>query len=373
MDENEKRVVRTPPLPREYPVRDRTTSTTASRSRGRERSSDRARRSRTKRSRSRHSRGRSSRVNSGSARNSRRHRSQARTHRSRSTRTRSRSKYTDRNASRSRNATTSGNQNLELLDSLKALITCIRPENKSECMERFPVMNVLPEFDPANRNQSINTWLSKVNETASIYNWSERQTIHYALPKLAGVSQKWYQGLPSLKFSWAEWQDKLKAAFPSREHYGLLLTEMLEKRAKYGDSLEEYFYEKILLLNRCRITGIDAIDCILLGIDDRAVRTSAEAAQFTEPDKLLVYLRNQKLNKPKFVFKSSSISEHKNSDNKVPKSGNSKVVKCFNCGEEGHPHFKCKLPIKKCESCSRIGHVASECTVKKSTDVKTVS
>lgn len=250
--------------------------------------------------------------------------------------------------------------------------------------ERFPVLNVIPEFDPSKRTQTIETWISKVNECAQIYNWTERQTVHYALPKLAGLAQKWYQGLPSLLFSWAEWQSKLKLAFPSDQNYGQLLTEMLACRADFGESLEEYFYQKVVLLNRCNIHGKNAIDCILFGIEDRSVRTSAEATQFTEPDKLLVYLRNIRITK-KFNKPNSSLRAG-NADSKQPKilkgaqndhdnrnNRNYRLTKCYNCGEEGHPYFKCKLPIKRCDKCHQVGHFADSCPgTKESTNNKTV-
>ncbi|XP_063617465.1 uncharacterized protein LOC134790557 [Cydia splendana] len=391
MDEHDRRSIRTPPLPRDDPEGGQTMTPPQVQHRH-SRACDREleRRSRTRRSRSRHSRGRSSRINSDGSRSSRRrsrsrsrrspsrmrpspahvHRSPTRSRRSRSrsrrSRTRSR-RSRSRSQSRRRRRSHARYGDNELLGTLKDLFRAVRSEDRSDHVERFPVMNVLPEFDPANRSQTIDVWLNKVNETASIYNWTERQIIHYALPKLAGVALKWYQGLTSLKHTWPEWQVKLKTAFPSKENYGLLLTEMLEKRAKYGDSLEDYYYEKVMLLNRCRITGTDAVDCILLGIDDRAVKTSAEAAQFTEPDKLLVYLRSQKNTKPRVSSRQTNDSKQVN--NRGPKSDN-KVVKCFNCGEDGHPHFKCKQPIKKCETCSRIGHVASDCNTKKNLDVK---
>ncbi|CAH2089044.1 unnamed protein product [Euphydryas editha] len=124
---------------------------------------------------------------------------------------------------------------------------------------------------------------------------------------------------------------------------------MLACRARYGDSLEEYFYEKIVLLNRCNISGKNAIDCILFGIEDRSVKTSAEAAQFTEPDKLLVYLRNVKNakrpDKINTTLQASNSDNKRNVNNFHKNNFGSKYVKpkCYNCGEEGHPYFKCKL------------------------------
>lgn len=251
----------------------------------------------------------------------------------------------------------------------KELIQTMKTDGDND---RYPIMNVIPDFDPSKRNQTIETWLLKVNECAEIYKWTERQIVHYALPKLSGLAQKWYQGLPSLRFSWTEWQNKLKMAFPSDENYGQLLTDMLACRARFGDSLEEYFYQKMVLLNRCNIVGKNAIDCILFGIDDRSVRTSAEATQFTEPDKLLVYLRNVRLTrKSEKPNLSMQVGNNENKQSRPFKSNQNasdiksnrsyRLTKCYNCGEEGHPYFLCKKPIIRCESCHKVGHVSNNC------------
>lgn len=254
----------------------------------------------------------------------------------------------------------------------KELIQNMKSDNSGE---RYPTLNVVPEFDPSKRNQTIQMWISKVNECAIIYSWSERQIVHYALPKLVGLAQKWYQGLPSLLFSWPEWQVKLKLAFPSDENFGQLLTDMLACKARFGEPLEEYFYEKMVLLNRCNITDKNAIDCILFGIEDRSIRTSAEAAQFTEPDKLLVYLRNVRVTRR---LDKNNAPQPGMSDNKRPKfnrsnrtDSNSEMrnsTKCYNCGEDGHPYFRCKQPIKRCDKCHKVGHLAENCTGKQNSE-----
>lgn len=105
-------------------------------------------------------------------------------------------------------------------------------------------INVVPEFDPNDGSQSIELWIHKVNKCAKIYSWNEMQTCHYALAKLAGLAKRWYQGLSSVLYTWEQWTQKLKAAFPSTENYGDALQRMLQLRCKIGQPLDVYYYEK---------------------------------------------------------------------------------------------------------------------------------
>lgn len=54
--------------------------------------------------------------------------------------------------------------------------------------------NVIPKFNQDANEQSVINWIRKVNETAKIYKWSEKQITFYAIPKLASHAKKWYQG-----------------------------------------------------------------------------------------------------------------------------------------------------------------------------------
>lgn len=227
------------------------------------------------------------------------------------------------------------------------------------------VNNTIPEFDPVRKEQTMAMWLHKVNECASIYSWSEKQIVHFALPKLKGVAKRWYEGLPSVLFSWPEWQTKLLAAFPSDENYGQMLSDMLARRARFTDSLEDYFYDKIALINRCHITGKRAVECVLHGIDDRTVRLGAEAARFEDLDKLLTYLRNARSAKPNIDRKNVKSQPSANLDtlNKRPQPVfiKNRVLRCINCRREGHVASQCPLPVKKCERCLKIGHDTEKC------------
>ncbi|XP_048487882.1 uncharacterized protein LOC119694739 [Plutella xylostella] len=153
--------------------------------------------------------------------------------------------------------------------------------------------NVVPEFDPDNKSQDVQRWLKKVNECSVIYGWDEKQTIHYALQKLCGLAKRWYEALPSLDFSWEEWQAKLTKAFPNDVNYGKILEEMLNRKSRTDETLRDYFYDKLTLLSRCEIVGRKAVDCIIYGLADSAIRNGAQALKCEEPEDLLNYLASQ--------------------------------------------------------------------------------
>lgn len=240
------------------------------------------------------------------------------------------------------------------------LVQALQSMSRNSVNDKLSVHNTIPEFDPARKEQTIVMWLHKVNECAVIYNWTDKQTIHFALPKLKGLAQKWYEGLSTVLFTWQEWQEKLKFAFPCSENYGQLLTTMLARRARFNDSLEEYFYEKISLLNRCGIEGKKAVECIIFGIEDRSLRLSAEAARFESPDQLLPYLKNIRVSVP--YDRRKGRNDTKEFNNAVKDGTKDRtIIKCYNCHQEGHYRSQCSKPVLRCEKCSRYGHSADKC------------
>lgn len=238
---------------------------------------------------------------------------------------------------------------------------------------KFPMLgNVIPEFDPMIKGQTIHMWLNKGEECAKLYNWDNDQIIHYALPRLVGVARAWYQALPTMSFSWPEWKSKLIDSFPSNDDYAELLTDMLSKRVKFNETLELYYYEKINLLNRCGIFGKRAVDCLLYGIEDRSLRLGAKAAKYQEPEQVLNYFQSikqqsRKSDRAKLQDRrgqtnnvNSNIRQFSNSDRKFKPQTSAPVV-CYNCSETGHFSFRCPKRILKCNVCNRLGHTTINC------------
>lgn len=262
-------------------------------------------------------------------------------------------------------------------DLVSFISSYVKPDHSS----RFKYdKNIIPEFDPSVKNQKIDSWLTKVNECSHIYGWSDQQTTHFALPRLVGHAKKWYEGLKTIKYTWPEWQDNLKRAFPSDTNYGALLFEMLEKKYRIGDSLDEYYYDKMILLNACDISGKKAVDCIIHGLEDRTIRAGASSARFTQPEDLLKYLKDMcreqrelapKLNKFKTPIQNASsivcniCNKSGHRANECRKSNN--YLTCYNCKQTGHRVVQCPKPVVKCDNCRKYGHKTEDCFTNKNT------
>lgn len=133
--------------------------------------------------------------------------------------------------------------------------------------------NIIPEFDPTKGSQTIECWLRKVNECSTVYGWNDKQKIHFSLQKLVCLAKKWFEALPTVVFTWEEWQIKLEKAFPSGQSYGRLLEEMLSRTSRSDEHLRDYFYEKLTLLTKCEIEGRKAVKCFVYGITDMTIRS----------------------------------------------------------------------------------------------------
>ncbi|CAG9114451.1 unnamed protein product [Plutella xylostella] len=143
--------------------------------------------------------------------------------------------------------------------------------------------NVIPDFDPQAKTQTMKDWLSKINESAHVYGWSERQTIYCALPRLKGLAKQWYDGLTSVKFTWAELQEQLLEEFSIEENYGDMLFEMLTRKTRRNETPEQYYYDKMLLINRCELRGKKAVHCLTNGIVDPNIKMNVQGANLQEP------------------------------------------------------------------------------------------
>jgi len=114
------------------------------------------------------------------------------------------------------------------------------------------VSGVLPEFNPVNSTMAIDKWIDKIEEFAVLYDWDDVAVQHFALAKLTGVAKTLRDSLPRADRTWLDWVKLLTDNFPTSTNEDILRIKLDAQNfsRKNGQSMIEYFYEKIAKCNR---------------------------------------------------------------------------------------------------------------------------
>lgn len=79
---------------------------------------------------------------------------------------------------------------MEIIKSIKYMLPS-QPANlgTQSIVKGLDYKNIIPEFNPSEKNQRMDMWIKKVNECAKVYGWDGRMTVHFSMQKLTGLAK----------------------------------------------------------------------------------------------------------------------------------------------------------------------------------------
>ncbi|XP_018569072.1 uncharacterized protein LOC108909267 [Anoplophora glabripennis] len=222
-------------------------------------------------------------------------------------------------------------------------------------------------FDPDDPDTNIEHWLRKIDHLGMIRGWTNYERATLAQANLAGTARRWFYQLEDNDLTWDEWKEKLRATFPRRMDYADMLEDMIGRHKLTDESMTTYYHAKLALCHRVRITGKDAVSCIIKGLPTE-LRANARAVRCPTPEILynsfLAGLEScHGESAPRRMASRMQVPERQAS---IPQQGTSTargLKRCYNCQRfTDHVSRDCPRPAAdRCRSCGKVGHKASNC------------
>lgn len=148
----------------------------------------------------------------------------------------------------------------------------------------------IPEFNPDTSNENVHEWISLFSEVAAKNNWSlEDKKFHFA-NKLGGSARRWFINSKMMDAKWAKIKMAFKKAFPSDAHFYEQLITMINRVKRDDESMSNYFYHKIALINECGFNGVKAVSCLIGGLNNVKLKGLAIKQGFQTPEEMYSFL-----------------------------------------------------------------------------------
>jgi hypothetical protein len=231
----------------------------------------------------------------------------------------------------------------------------------------------IPEFFPGKPNQSSARWVDKIYQLARVNKWDENITIQLMQNRLIGLARSWYDNLTTYTYTWEEWKALLVRTFPDHHDFASTLRQVVDLVKQPNETMTQYYFGKMNLLQACNITGKEAVSCLVDGLKDRNLQNGAKAGRYETPENLYTeYLSalsaeaaESRNIRPKFGVERKEFGPRLGTrpiNINIPKGTLvRRELTCFNCNTSGHISRKCPKPKLECGNCKLLGHDESHC------------
>ncbi|KAJ3626844.1 hypothetical protein MTP99_017312, partial [Tenebrio molitor] len=193
--------------------------------------------------------------------------------------------------------------------------------------------------------------------------------------RLTGLARTWYDNLTTYTHTWDEWKALLVKTFPDHHDFAATLRQLVNREKQFHESMTQYYFGKMNVLQACNITGKHAVSCLIDGLSDRTLRNGAKAGRYETPEELYTeYLstlvvevadnetkvadrRGKGFDRRRLGTKMSPSTNKRNDSDSTEK----RILRCYNCHKTGHVAGNCPKPRVECGNCKLLGHEVGKC------------
>ncbi|XP_064467356.1 uncharacterized protein LOC135378290 [Ornithodoros turicata] len=136
----------------------------------------------------------------------------------------------------------------------------------------------IPQFEDS-RKQNVKTWLEDVRRVQQLASWEDATTRLIAASKLKGAAPNWHLAFGSQFDTWTTWSAALQETFSPDLTLIEWQNQVMKVTQERGQSLHQYAFAKLRVIERCPVTLSDAqkIVYLLQGIREQHISAALAA------------------------------------------------------------------------------------------------
>lgn len=252
-----------------------------------------------------------------------------------------------------------------LMDRLTPSPSVSQPLMESTTFHVMPDQSrVIGKFDGDKDVSSAKTWIENLETSASLNRWSDSYTLETARAHLTGPATHWFKTKRQLISDWASFKKEFKKTYEKTDRLADRWSRMKARKQGKSETVLAYYYEKVELCGKLKLTFSDAKEEILAGLYCREVAMSLIMKEHEDYDALMHDIITVERVKAGGASEKSVKPEERKSTEK-PANGSDRDREEQNRKARYQTRDSSERSRLQCYGCRKEGHFRSQCPERK--------
>ncbi|CAG9856032.1 unnamed protein product [Phyllotreta striolata] len=140
---------------------------------------------------------------------------------------------------------------------------------------------------------TTSAWLNKISEECLERRYDEITCINFIQSKMSGLMKAWFKTLDAYQYTWPELKMLIIQTFPDTTDFACTLRLLVDRLKIPEETITQYYFSKMYLIEACKISGCNAVSCLIDGLSDPQIQKEAREQNYLTPESFYSdFLRN---------------------------------------------------------------------------------